>query len=112
MIESILQTVRDSVVHDIECTDFDNELMPLINSSLMTLNQVGVGVVGYRVTGEDQTWDEFLEGINILEQTKDYVTISVRIVFDPPASSVVLAALQSIQKEYLWRLQHAAEEGV
>ena len=112
MIESILKELRDNVIHDSECTDFDNELIPLINSYLMTLNQNGIGVVGYRVTGEDQTWNEFLEGSKILEATVEYVNLSVRIVFDPPSSATVLAAFQAIQAEYLWRLRHAAEEGV
>ena len=76
MIESILKEVRDNIIHDDECTDFDNELIPLINSYLMTLNQNGIGVVGYRVTGEDQTWAEFLEGNKILEATIEYVNLT------------------------------------
>lgn len=112
MIDNILTEVKNSVIHDTECSDFDNELIPLINSCLMTLNQNGVGVVGYRITDGNQTWSEFLEGSKILEATVDYVNLSVRIVFDPPSSSTVLAAFQAIQAEYLWRLRHAAEEGV
>jgi hypothetical protein len=43
------------------------------------------------------------------ENVKQYVYISVKIVFDPPASSAHLTALQNKLKELEWKLQVKAE---
>jgi hypothetical protein len=45
----------------------------------------------------------------MLEAAKQYIYMKVRMVFDPPSSSIVMDALKTQSEEYLWRLIAQAE---
>ena len=90
----------------LEPTDdsFDDELLPLINSKLSILSQIGPN--GIRVTGVSETWDQVIIDPS-LDMVREYIGTSVRLVFDPPQSGGVLKALQDMAKELEWRIDAA-----
>ena len=89
---------------EIEETAFDNDIIVLINSSLATLVQIGIGpVTGYAISGQNETWKDFLGDDLRLESVKTYVYLKVRIIFDPPASSAILDAYKEQIREFEWR---------
>lgn len=106
MNESILETMRamlgPSVVN--AYTAFDKELIVHINTVLMILSQAGIGTKGFVITGDQETWSDFLQSSNDLEAVKTYVYLRVRMLFDPPTSSFVLDSMQKTADEMLWRL--------
>lgn len=109
-MESILTSIKKDLGIDKEYNVFDSDIIRHINSALMVLMQLGVGPSkGFRVTGESETWDRFLEGRTDLEAVKDYVFIKVKLVFDPPANSSTLEALKEQAKELEWRLNVQVE---
>lgn len=110
---SILEDIREGVGLDREADDFDAELIMHINSSIGELNQNGVGnkVI---ITDVNTTWEELQDP----NQTNDYfqmiplyITLNIKIIFDPPPPSTVEYHLENINN-ILWRLKIAYEKGI
>lgn len=104
-MNSILESIKKLIGYDRENTQFDTDIMIHINTALNTLTQVGVGNPdGFIICGYDEVWDDFVGDSKLLEQAKTYVYAKVKLVFDPPASSSAIAALERVADESLWRL--------
>lgn len=103
--DSILATIK-KMIGPYEGEDyFDPDLIIHINSALSTLRQLGVGPQeGFRIVSGEETWADFLGAdVKDFEMVKSYVYLKVKVIFDPPSSSAVLAAYQDTIKEYEWR---------
>lgn len=109
IMESILNTTKKLLGIDPEYHDFDVDIIVSINTVLMALNQIGVGKEGFTITGETETWTDFLGTVKNLEAVKTYVYLRVRLIFDTPTSSAVLEAYNNQIREYEWRLYVTAE---
>lgn len=93
-----------------ECAEFDADIIMNINSELMTLYQLGVGPAeGFYICDDTATWVDFLGSSTNLEAVKTYVFMQVKLVFDPPASSAVIASYERKVKELEWRLNVAVD---
>lgn len=105
MSDSILTSVKKNLgIHE-DDDSFDPDVTIFINSAFATLNQLGVGPDdGFEIVDASSKWDDFTDGDPKLNGVKNYVTLKVRIVFDPPATSFVLAALEEQVKELEYRL--------
>lgn len=105
MNESILETIKKLLGPDSSYEVFDLDIILFINSAFATLRQIGVGPVnGFRITGPEETWEDFIGDRIDLEAVKEYVYLKVKMAFDPPASSFVMSAYQETCKELEWRL--------
>lgn len=104
MDESILKSIRKLVGAGESESPFDGDLIIHINTVLMALNQMGVGKSNFMITGESESWDDFLEHRTDLEGVKTYMSARVRMIFDPPTSSSTAEAYNDIIKELEWRL--------
>ena len=110
MDASILRPIKKllGVSDDFDCYDFD--VIIHINSAFATLTHLGVGPSsGFRITGDLERWEDFVEDITQLEMIKTYVYMKVRRLFDPPSSSFVLDAMDKSIAEYEWRLNSLAD---
>lgn len=103
--ESILITVkRDCNVEDDDHA-FDSEIIRSINSYLQVLWMQNVGVSGFKVTNEDQTWAEFLgPHADDLQMAVSYICKKVRLAFDPPSNSSLYNAYKEQADELGWYL--------
>ena len=103
--ESILITVkRDCNVEDDDHA-FDSEIIRSINSYLQILWMQNVGVSGFKVTNEDQTWAEFLgPHADDLQMAVSYICKKVRLAFDPPSNSSLYNAYKDQADELGWYL--------
>lgn len=105
MEESILITIKKKLGLGKDYDAFDTDVITNINTSLMILGQLGVGPsTGFRITGANETWSDFINDRIDLEGVKDFIYMKARIVFDPPASSSALQALKEEVKELEFRL--------
>lgn len=105
MEDSILRSIKGLLGPDDDYDVFDQDIIILINAAFSTLTQLGLGPVGgFRITGYDETWHDFLGDATDLESVKTYIYMKVKMAFDPPTSSFVLSAYQEACKEYEWRL--------
>lgn len=103
--ESILTSIRGLFVEQDDFS-FDNDLIMHINSTFMILNQLGVGIPGFMITDTSSKWSDFLgeSDLPFLAATKTYIYDSVKLIFDPPANSFLVNAIEKRMKEYEWRL--------
>jgi len=103
--ESILDSVKKVLGLDIEYDAFDVDVVMLINSAFATLNQLGLGPKsGFSINDREEKWGDFIEDTENINSVKTYVAISVRLIFDPPATSFVITAMETRLKELEWRL--------
>jgi hypothetical protein len=105
MEESILSSIKDTASVSPEDDAFDQEIILHINATFMTLRQLGVGPsTPFFITDSSATWSDFIDDPAILPTIKSYVTLKVRMLFDPPTSSSLAEAIKSQIAEYEWRL--------
>ena len=107
---SILTDVKTMLGIYYEDNAFDAELIMHINGTFMTLHQLGIGPEsGFYITGPDTEWSEFSDNAHLVDSVKMFVFMKVRMIFDPPASSVVADAINQRLSEIEWRLTSQAE---
>lgn len=105
MIDSILDTVKQACGIELDETAFDEELLLYTNSVFVILHQIGVGPdTTFIVEDQSSVWSDFSINENLVSMLRSYVSIKVRLLFDPPTSSSLEAALKETANEYEWRL--------
>ena len=87
---------------------FDDDILMHINSVFSTLNQIGIGPEPGFDVADDTIWSAYTEDSK-LSAVKTYVYLRVRLLFDPPATSFHIAAIQEQIKELEWRLNVVRE---
>lgn len=109
---SILEDIRVAVGLTKDTLDFDTELIMHINNAIGQLNQNGVGSTVV-VQNASQTWNDLqdplqIEGNKFFHMIPMFITLSTKLIFDPPPPSTVEYYSKSIA-ESLWRLKVAYE---
>ena len=118
---SILMSIKRLLNVDPEDMDFDTQIGMFINEEFMTLHQLGIGPdEGFHISDANTKWTDFSDDKTLLDTLKTYIYYRVRMVFDPPASSIVadsynarIAELQfrlNCQAERDWKNQNEEEE--
>ena len=112
MVEnSILISIKKLLGIDKDYVQFDQDIIININSALMSLMQLGVGPQsGFKIRGEEETWNDFIGERIDFESVKTYVYLKVRLTFDPPQSSYLIENIKEQLKEIEWRLNFQAEK--
>lgn len=101
----ILDTVKKSLGLTEDYPIFDPDIIMHINTVLASLIQMGIGPEsGFVVEDSSALWSDFTNDDSLIQQVKTYVSLKVRLLFDPPASSVVMNSINETLKELEWRL--------
>lgn len=109
-MESILTTVKKLLGITEEYTQFDVDLIAHINSVFMTLTQLGVGPSeGFMIYDKVDSWTDFIDDGPLLEMVKSYMSLKVRLLFDPPERSVIMDSMNRQISEFEWRLNAAVD---
>lgn len=109
-MESILTSIKKLLGIAEEYEHFDPDIIMHINSVFMILTQLGVGPSkGFIIEDKISTWSDFLPDGENLEAVKSFMHLKVKILFDPPQSSVVMESMNRMASEFEWRLTVAAE---
>ena len=109
MNESILTSVKKVLGIAEECTSFDSDILMHINSVLMILTQIGIGPIeGFSISDKSTMWDQFTNSKNV-EAIKSYVSLKVKLLFDPPNTTSNMESIERLISELEWRLNIAAE---
>lgn len=107
---SILTSIKKALGIDESYTAFDIDVLMHTNSVLATLNQIGVGPeAGFQIEDNTATWDDLLGGDPRLNNVKTFVYTKVRLIFDPPATSFAIAAMQDVARELEYRIYTTQE---
>jgi len=109
-MENILDSIKKLLGIDEMDLNFDQELIMHINSVFMVLNQLGVGPVeGFKISSNEETWSDFIGTRLDIESVKSYIYLKVRLLFDPPQNSFLVAAIEKQIEEQEWRLRAQVE---
>lgn len=108
-MESILTSIKKLLGIMPEYTHFDADLIMHINTVFSILQQLGVGPA-FSITDANTTWSEYTERTDI-EMLKTYIALKVKLIFDPPLSSVAVDAIKNQIAELEWRLNVAVDPG-
>ena len=109
----MLRDIREAVGLDPDSTSFDTELTMHINTAIGKLNQNGIGEPVF-INSDVTSWHELmnplqLEGNKYFQMVPLFITLSTKILFDPPPPSSVQYYASNID-QLLWRLKLAYEE--
>lgn len=111
MSDSILLNTKKILGLAEDYTAFDFDVITHINTALSNIAQLGIGPSGgVSISDDTTTWDEVVGSDNLLNPVKTYVYLRVRLLFDPPATSYLINALESQLREQEWRLAMVREE--
>ena len=108
--ESILMSIKKMLNVDSEEQAFDTAIGTFINAEFMNLHQLGIGPEGFAVYDADVRWTDFSQDESLIQTVKEYVFMRVKMIFDPPGSSVVADAINSRIAELEFRLNVQAEK--
>lgn len=112
-MNSILTSVKKGIGGITEeDTTFDSDIIMHINTVFMELTQMGVGPAeGFSITDKNDEWSDFTDDDVQLESVKSYMILKVRLLFDPPASSVIVETMERQINRLEWRLNVAVDKG-
>lgn len=110
-MDSILNNVKKLLGIDSDDDSFDVDVMTMINSTIPTLAQMGIGPSnGFIVTSIDSKWTDWITTPTInLEGVKTYLYLKIKLMFDPPTNSTVIDAFNKSLSELEWRMMLAVE---
>lgn len=107
--ESILDSIKKLLNVDVSDTAFDIDIKMHINTTLSILTHLGVGPdIGFSIQDNKATWKDFIPQTINLEMIKTFVYLKVKLVFDPPLNSAVIAIMKENAKELEWRINELA----
>ena len=110
-MDSILNSIKKLLGPSEDYTHFDADIILHINSAFSRLCQLGVGPEKpFKITGADEVWTDFIED-GYQEDVKQYVYLSVKQIFDPPANSFLMEANKQQIDKLEWLLNSVAEVG-
>ena len=110
--ESILDSIKIMLGNSVDDTNFDAELIMFINGALAIINKLGVGLTGYKISNNSNTWDEFLGDRTDLEEVKTNVYLRVRLAFDPPQNSFLVTSIKEQIVESTWYIELYHKEDI
>lgn len=111
-MDSILTSIKKLLGITEEYEHFDADLIMHINSVFAVLTQLGVGPSeGFSIKDSSAIWEDFIPDMANYESIKSYMHLKVKLLFDPPASSVVTESMNRLVSEFEWRLNVTADPG-
>jgi hypothetical protein len=112
-MESILTSIKKMLGIEEAETHFDPDIIVHINTTFMTLNQLGVGPsTTFHIVDKSKTWADFLGDVTTAEAVKTYMYLQVKLLFDPPPTSYAIDAIERQLVKWEWRLNTQVESGV
>lgn len=107
---SILNDVKKILSIQDDFTVFDFDVLTHINSTLSTLNQLGVGPTGgVAIEGSEEVWGDLAIPMIQLNFVKTYIFLKVKMLFDPPSTSFHIQAMEDQIAEHEARISYARE---
>ena len=105
METSILYSIKKLLGIPSEVTEFDTDILIHINSVFSILTQLGVGPSsGFSIEDSSAEWSDFIGDDARLSDVKSFVYLKTRLLFDPPASSAAMDAMNRMASELEWRI--------
>ena len=109
-MESILTSIKKLLGIEAQYTVFDQDIIIHINSVFSDLVQLGVGPSeGFTIEDDTSSWMDFITDSTKFESVKTYMYLRVKLLFDPPSSSVIVESIKREIDKWEWKFTVAAE---
>lgn len=109
-MDSILTSIKKMLGISEDCDNFDIDIITHINTEFAILNQLGAGFQKkFFIKDKSAVWNDFIPDEKLNEMIKTYMFLKVKMVFDPPLSSAVIASMTNMIEELEWRIKTEAE---
>ncbi len=109
-MDSILETMLTLAGDSPSMPAYKTDIMLYTNGLFGRLKNLGVGPKeGFYITGEEETWDDFMEEGPERAAVQSYMTFKIKLMFDPPQNSTVLQSYERLAAEFEWNAQMDAE---
>ena len=89
------------VVEGVSCFELKQEVKR--ESDIVILN-------GFPIKDKSAVWSDYISDEENLEAVKTYMHLKVKLLFDPPSSSVVMECTNRMISELEWRLNISADK--
>jgi hypothetical protein len=110
MLASILTSTKKTLGIAEDYTAFDEDIIMHINTVFSTLNQLGLGPAeGFAISDKTPVWADFIGTDNRLNNVKSYMYMRVRLMFDPPSTSYLIASMERQVEQLEWRMNTERE---
>ena len=105
---NILKSIKKNLGLDENYNAFDHDVITHINTCFFTLEQLGIGPEeGFVVEDGTEVWTDFTDdeiGRSAMNALQTYIYLKVRLLFDPPATSYHIDAIEEQIRELEHRL--------
>ena len=109
MESSILNSVKKNLGLPADYLVYDEDVLMAINTALSTVTQLGVGpALGFEVQDVAATWVDLFGSDFRLNSVRTFIHLKVCLIFDPPATSFAISAIEKQLEEMAWRIEVAA----
>lgn len=103
-MDYILASIKKLLGIQPEYKAFDDDIIIHINTVFVILNQLGVGPdEGFSISHGHEKWSDYCTTKNE-NAVRTFVYLKVRLMFDPPTSSVLMDSINNTLAELEWRL--------
>ena len=106
---SILDDIKE-LVGAASYDTYDKTLILYINTVLSVLTQLGVGPKnGFSISDNTALWSDFIDDEEKFNMVKTYMSLRVRMLWDPPSNGTVADKIKDQLNEFEWRLRVQGE---
>ncbi len=106
-MESILDSVKTGVGIVEKHNFYDSTLIPIINSSFAKLNDMGIGPEEvFHIDNAESKWSDFVSDEKIQRFVREWVVITTRLTFDPPANGTIVEIMKETARELETRMYY------
>ena len=103
-MDYILDSIKKLLGINPEYKAFDDDIIMHINTVFAILNQLGIGSEeGFSIAHGYERWSDYCTTKNE-NMIRTFVYLKVRLMFDPPTSSVLMDSINNTLAELEWRL--------
>lgn len=103
-MEYILPSIKKLLGINPEYKMFDVDIIMHINTVFMVLNQLGIGPEeGFSIVDDNAKWSDYCT-TNNENAVRTFIYLKVKLLFDPPSSSVLVESINKTLAELEWRL--------
>lgn len=111
MTTSVLNSTKKTLGLSNDYDVFDDQIIMHINSVFSTLHQLGLGPEdGFEIDSDSANWEDFIGTVKNINSVKTYMYLKVRMLFDPPATSFHIQAMDKQIEELEFRLNVAGDK--
>lgn len=111
MADIILEDIKLDLGLPDDYDAFDPTVQRHINSAFSRATQLGLGPPqGFKIQTGTETWQSFLGDAGDLEDVKAFIFLTVKLLFDPPATSFHIAAVEKQIEKLEWTLNVKRED--